>query len=176
MVALIRSLLVVFVASIIAILFAIATGLWPLAVIIFAAVIIVAIYLQPKIDRKWKGVKGNFIKDKKFEVVEYSDDSNIPSVEYPDEEEIRAYEEETGTQVEGSVKKRAKKRGGKDVDKAVKEFMDQFKINKKRASILYSGGYTRMRDLQKATVEDIASLDGISPTIARRIVSMVEGG
>ena len=137
--------------------------------------VIAGIYLQPKIGRKWEGIRGRFGKDKKFEVVEYSDDSNIPSVEYPDDEEIKAYEEETGIVVGEPVKKRSKKKkGGRDVDKVIKEFMEKFSLDKKRASILYSGGYTTIKDFKKATVEDIASLDGITPTIARRIISRTE--
>jgi excinuclease UvrABC nuclease subunit len=175
MVALIRALLIVFIASIISILFAIASGLWPLAAILFAALVITGIYLQPKIGRKWEAIRGNFKQDKKFEVVEYSDDSNIPSVEYPDDEEIKAYEKETGTVVGEPVGKKAKtKKGGHEVDKAIKELMEKFNLDKKRASILYSGGYTTIKDFKKATVEDIASLDGITPTIARRIISRTE--
>lgn len=176
MVALIRALLIVFVASIISILFAIASGLWPLAVILFAMLVITGIYIQPKIGRKWAAIRSNFKQEKKFEVVEYSDDSNIPSVDYPDDEEIKAYEKETGTPVGEPIRKKAKtKKGGHEVDRAIKEFMEMFKIDKKRASILYSGGYTTVTDFKKANVEDIASLDGITPTLARRIISRTEG-
>ena len=125
--------------------------------------------------RKWEEIRNSRLFNlgrQKFEVVEYSDDSNIPRAEYPDSEEIETYEKETGILVKGPVKKRSRSRqGGGDVDKVVKEFMDMFKIDKRRASILYAGGYTTLKDLNNATVEDIASLDGISPTMARRILS-----
>lgn len=176
-VALIRTLLIIFFASLISILFALVSDLWPLAIVLFAALVITGLYLQPRFQRKWAEIKSSrlFGGGKKFEVVEYSDDSNIPRAEYPDDEEIEAYEKETGVVVEKRVKKKTSARQGSgDVDKIVKEFMEIFKIDKRRASILYSGGYTTLKDLKDATVEDIASLEGISPTMARRIRSRVD--
>jgi len=170
----IRMLIIICIAGFVAIGLVLLTPLWPLGVVLFVGIVLAGIYLNPKIDAKWEQAKKRFVKDnKKFEVVEMSDDSNIPSVEFPDEAEIRAYEIETGASVGKEVKRRSstKKARHQEYGKAVEQFMKAFSIDKQRASILYSGGYTSLHDFEKATVGDIASLDGISPTMARKIVS-----
>jgi len=171
----IRTLIIVFLAGMAAVFFALITGLWPLAIILGLTLAFLGIYLQPKADQKWAQIKKKYFKDKKFEVLEVSDQSNIPGVEFPDDAEIKEYEEETGRRV-GVVQraKMKKTRPGQDVDEIILQYMEVFKIDKKRASILYSNGYTSIHDFENATVEDLAGLEGVSPTVARKVVARMK--
>ena len=49
------------------------------------------------------------------------------------------------------------------------------KLDSDRALALYRAGYTRLDDLEGVGVDALIKVDGINPTIARKIVRSVEG-
>jgi hypothetical protein len=55
----------------------------------------------------------------------------------------------------------------------VREFMEDFGISKDKAQNLYNAGYTHWGDFSEAIPEDLVMVEGINPTISRRIISVV---
>ncbi len=64
-----------------------------------------------------------------------------------------------------SLKKDAKK------DETILQFMMDFDIDEKRAEGLYGMGYRRKEDLIDAIPQDLMIIEGMNPTIAKRIIS-----
>lgn len=61
-----------------------------------------------------------------------------------------------------------------DQDKVIRTFMENFSISRDKAENLYNAGYRRLGDFHEAIPEDLVLVEGINPTIARRIVSYVQ--
>jgi len=53
-------------------------------------------------------------------------------------------------------------------------FSERFNISKHHASLLYEAGYISEDDFKLATIEEILFVDGVNPTIARKILDMIE--
>jgi hypothetical protein len=51
--------------------------------------------------------------------------------------------------------------------------MEDFGISKDKAQNLYNVGYTHWGDFSEAIPEDLVMVEGINPTISRRIISVV---
>jgi hypothetical protein len=58
-------------------------------------------------------------------------------------------------------------------DKMIEEFMGSFHINRDKAENLYDAGYSRWSDFSEAIPEDLLMVEGVNPTVARRIISTV---
>jgi len=171
----IRFIIIVFISSLVAIVFTFFTGLWPIGIVIFVALIGAGLYTHEYIAKRFEKIKSSkmFKKDKRYEVLEYSDSSNIPVADYPSTEELDRYEAASGKglrtheRAEPDTSWRSKKR-------PVEQFMEMFDMDRRRASILYNSGYISLDDLKHATVEDLAGLRGISPTVARKIITRLK--
>jgi hypothetical protein len=55
----------------------------------------------------------------------------------------------------------------------VREYMENFGISKDKAQNLYDAGYSHWGDFAEAIPEDLLMVEGINPTISRRIISVV---
>ena len=55
----------------------------------------------------------------------------------------------------------------------VREFMKDFGISRDKAQNLYDAGYQHWGDFSEAIPEDLVMVNGINPTISRRIISVV---
>jgi hypothetical protein len=55
----------------------------------------------------------------------------------------------------------------------VNEYMESFGISKDKAQNLYDAGYSHWGDFSEAIPEDLLMVEGINPTISRRIISVV---
>lgn len=169
---LIRNMLLGVIAILAGVLFTLATGLWPMGIVLGAAIILTGIYLENWIGKKLEALrnKNPFSSKGKEEVVEYSTGS-IPNAEYPDEEEIEDFERSTAREITSPLGNPIlPKKSTAARDRAVKEFMKRFSLDQKRALLLFDNGYSSFSDFEQATKEDIAGIDGISPTVARRII------
>ncbi len=58
-------------------------------------------------------------------------------------------------------------------DEIIREFMEEFGISKDKAMNLYEAGYSSWGDFSEAIPEDLVMVQGINPTISRRIISVV---
>jgi len=171
----IRFIVIVFISSLVAIAFTFFTGVWPGGIVIFLCLIGAGLYTHEYISKRIDKIKSSRLlkQEKRYEVVEYSDDSNIPVADYPSKEELDrsdAYSgrvQKTHERAEGGPGWNAKKR-------PVEQFIEMFDIDRRRASILYNSGYVTIDDLKHATVEDLAGLEGLSPTVARKIVARLK--
>jgi hypothetical protein len=171
----IRFLIIVFISGVIAILFTLLTGLWPFGIVLFLALIGVGLYIQVYIVKKFGTTLFSklFVKEKRYEIVEHLDESNVPNVEYPTKNEIDDLEKTSGKRFfDQGAGTRTQTHASKS-DSTIESFMKIFDIDKKRASLLFNNGYTSMDDLKGATVEDLTSIEGMSPTVARKIVSKI---
>jgi hypothetical protein len=52
----------------------------------------------------------------------------------------------------------------------IKHYIELFDINDERASNLFDAGYTSLKEFNDAIPEDLIMIDGINPTLARKIV------
>jgi len=55
----------------------------------------------------------------------------------------------------------------------VRDYMDDFGISRDKAQNLYDAGYQHWGDFGEAIPEDLVMVNGINPTISRRIISVV---
>ncbi len=55
----------------------------------------------------------------------------------------------------------------------VGEFMESFGVSRDKAQNLYDAGYSHWGDFSEAIPEDLLMVEGINPTISRRIISVV---
>jgi hypothetical protein len=58
-------------------------------------------------------------------------------------------------------------------DRMIQAFIDEFHINRDKAENLFDAGYSRWSDFSEAIPEDLLMVEGINPTVARRIISNV---
>jgi hypothetical protein len=58
-------------------------------------------------------------------------------------------------------------------DRMIEDFMEGFHINRDKAENLYDAGYSRWSDFSEAIPEDLLMVEGVNPTVARRIISTV---
>ena len=58
-------------------------------------------------------------------------------------------------------------------DETVKLYMDMFDIDRVRAENLVSAGYKKIEDLNDAIPEDLVLVNRINPTIAKRIINIL---
>ena len=58
-------------------------------------------------------------------------------------------------------------------DKMIEAYMNDFGINREKSENLYDAGYSRWSDFSEAIPEDLLMVEGINPTVARRIISNV---
>lgn len=56
----------------------------------------------------------------------------------------------------------------------IQTFMSEFSIDQEKARSLIDSGYMRMGDFHEAIPEDLMLVNGINPTIARRIVKRMD--
>lgn len=66
--------------------------------------------------------------------------------------------------------------GGEDADRMVLAFMMDFDIDEDRARCLYDAGYRKSSEFAEAIPEDLMMIEGINPTLARRIVAQASTG
>jgi hypothetical protein len=173
----IRFIVIVFLSSLVAIAFTFFTGVWPGGIIIFFCLIGAGLYVHEYVAKRIETIKSSRLlkQETRYEVVEYSDNSNIPVADFPSKEELdrsEAYSgkgQKTHEHADPGLGWKAKKR-------PVEQFMEMLDIDRRRASILYNSGYVSIEDLRHATVEDLAGLEGLSPTVARKIVARLKGG
>lgn len=55
----------------------------------------------------------------------------------------------------------------------IRDFMEEFGISRDKAQNLYDAGYSHWGDFSEAIPEDLVMVEGINPTISRRIISVV---
>lgn len=55
----------------------------------------------------------------------------------------------------------------------VRDFMEEFGISRDKAQNLYDAGYSHWGDFSEAIPEDLVMVEGINPTISRRIITVV---
>ena len=67
-------------------------------------------------------------------------------------------------------------RDSSDRDELVLSFMMDFDISEERAQGLYDMGYRTREELKEAIPQDLMMIDGINPTIAKRIIKVASGG
>jgi hypothetical protein len=58
-------------------------------------------------------------------------------------------------------------------DRMIQAFIEEFHINRDKAENLFDAGYSRWSDFSEAIPEDLLMVEGINPTVARRIISTV---
>ena len=58
-------------------------------------------------------------------------------------------------------------------DRMIDAYISDFGINRDKAENLYDAGYSRWSDFTEAIPEDLLMVQGINPTVARRIISTV---
>jgi len=58
-------------------------------------------------------------------------------------------------------------------DRMIDAYIKDFGINRDKAENLYDAGYSRWSDFTEAIPEDLLMVQGINPTVARRIISTV---
>ena len=58
-------------------------------------------------------------------------------------------------------------------DRVIARYMDELNLPREKAENLYDAGYTGWQDFTEAIPEDLLMVEGINPTIARRIISTV---
>lgn len=63
--------------------------------------------------------------------------------------------------------------GSRHGDAIVRTFMSEFSIDDAKARSLFDAGYKRLGDFNEAIPDDLMLVDGINPTIAKRIVSRI---
>jgi hypothetical protein len=56
---------------------------------------------------------------------------------------------------------------------AIDKFIDKFNLDYKRAEILYLAGFKEISDFRGKTAEDLMEIDEINPTLAKRIMNVV---
>lgn len=61
-------------------------------------------------------------------------------------------------------------------EKTIEYFSSEFGIPWQKAKNLYYAGYTRTGDFSEAIPSDLMMVDGINPTLARKIISKVNSG
>ncbi len=59
-------------------------------------------------------------------------------------------------------------------DRMIEAFIEDFHINRDKAENLYDAGYSRWSDFTEAIPEDLLMVEGVNPTVARRIISTVQ--
>ena len=92
------------------------------------------------------------------------DDEEIPENE-PDPNEVKSFDPDIN-----------RIRGGDEFLKEteiIREFMDEFGISKDKAQNLYDAGYSHWGDFSEAIPEDLVMVEGVNPTISRRIINVV---
>lgn len=171
----IRFIVIVFISSLVAIAFTFFTGVWPGGIIIFFCLIGAGLYAHEYVAKRIDKIKSSRLlkQEKRYEVVEYSDNSNIPMADYPSKEELDRSEAYSG-KGQKTHEHAEPEQGWKAKTRPVEQFMDMFDIDRRRASILYNSGYVSLNDLKHATVEDLAGLQGLTPTMARKIVARLK--
>ena len=58
-------------------------------------------------------------------------------------------------------------------DRMIKTFIYEFHMSRDKAENLFDAGYSRWSDFSEAIPEDLVMIEGINPTVARRIISTV---
>ncbi|MGA1820594.1 MAG: helix-hairpin-helix domain-containing protein [Thermoplasmatota archaeon] len=58
-------------------------------------------------------------------------------------------------------------------DRMIDTFIDDFHISREKAENLFDAGYSKWSDFSEAIPEDLVMIEGINPTVARRIISTV---
>jgi hypothetical protein len=61
-------------------------------------------------------------------------------------------------------------------DRMIEDYMEKFHINRNKAENLFDAGYSRWSDFSEAIPEDLLMVEGVNPTVARRIISTVRSG
>jgi len=59
-------------------------------------------------------------------------------------------------------------------DEMVAHFSNTFGIDMEAARAVYEAGYRTMQDLEFATIDELILMDGINPTVARKVVRKIE--
>lgn len=62
-----------------------------------------------------------------------------------------------------------------DKDEAILQFMMDFDIDEKRAEGLYKMGYRKKEDIKDAIPQDLMMIEGVNPTVAKRIITRAGG-
>ncbi len=92
-------------------------------------------------------------------------DEEETSEDEPDPNEVNSFDPDI-----------SKIRGGDEFLKEsemVREYMDEFGISKDKAQNLYDAGYSHWGDFSEAIPEDLVMVEGVNPTISRRIINVV---
>jgi hypothetical protein len=58
----------------------------------------------------------------------------------------------------------------------VNSYKKYFNIDSTRAAAIYDRGYDNLSKISKATVTDLVKIDGINPTLAKKIIGQLKGG
>lgn len=58
-----------------------------------------------------------------------------------------------------------------DRDRMIRAFMELFHISRDKAENLFDAGYSEWSDFSEAIPEDLVMIEGINPTVARRIIT-----
>ena len=58
-------------------------------------------------------------------------------------------------------------------DRMIEAFIDEFHISREKAENVFDAGYSKWSDFSEAIPEDLVMIEGINPTVARRIISTV---
>jgi len=93
---------------------------------------------------------------------------STPPPPEPEEEKVK-FEDLTPSRAEGSPAATTEENTYPPKSDVINEFTQVEDINAENAEALYSSGYTSMDKLKGATTEELAQVDGISPTLARKI-------
>ena len=56
-------------------------------------------------------------------------------------------------------------------DRMIQEFIREFHVSRDKAENIFDAGYSRWSDFSEAIPEDLVMIEGINPTVARRIIS-----
>jgi hypothetical protein len=55
----------------------------------------------------------------------------------------------------------------------INSYVKYFNIDPRRAAALYDGGFENLSKISKAKISDLAKLDGINPTMAKKIIAQL---
>jgi len=87
-----------------------------------------------------------------------------------DDDVAETIESEEEVQFQGAI---IDERDPLNRDRMINSYIDEFHISRDKAENLFDAGYSKWSDFSEAIPEDLVMIEGINPTVARRIITTV---